>query len=686
MIGAKEAIPYDKDFNLQLLFSLLGRIGLAYHSNSSRILKSLCGVFFIIMNKQYVLNKNPVIRRYVVFLCGAYYRDKPFDKRKILINYINHIAGNRITPIFVDEFLSEENIETASFTIGEYEELIASVSFANFIYLESFSSAAELGLFSHRLSSNNNIVFYPDSSNLILDKIGYFIKRGVFDDTRKIHAIPYLALVERFAHGTDFIDEHYYFVKNELPNDIKSVVEKVIDKIVSQKTELQIKNISEIPDSLEFYELAIDAERKKVYLSPKTAFYIVYALLFSKEDFDDVVALDTSKELDCYCHAMKGTILNTIIFNDYGKGTDFLIKVLNFKTLDDFVCCALFFIKYMSKTFALNNYRRIILLKPKDLFTEISYKEKELDLIVFPRDLVGVRKTKCIRRFTIYKRHKARNIIAYDDTNGALLRKIHEDISNDLHRICDKFGIYSSCSFAYKKGISTLDCVRKHTKSLHFLKLDIHHFFETMSFDLLEEMFLRLFENAKGYLMMSLEERKKFVRKVHLYLDVLTINKKFPIGFVTSPIISELYLSVFDRKLFNFCETMGVVYTRYADDLLFSSSEGFNFDIIENEVKTELAYLGLTINEKKTQRKSLIKPGDSINYIGLNLVYDGTETIISVGKKYIKKLAILKAYGYKDEYTLKKIEGLESYLRYNDSNGFRKYQKLLDIYRYKKKQ
>ena len=46
MIGAKEAIPFNKDFNLRLLFTARPHRP-RKPFDSSRISKSLCGVFFV---------------------------------------------------------------------------------------------------------------------------------------------------------------------------------------------------------------------------------------------------------------------------------------------------------------------------------------------------------------------------------------------------------------------------------------------------------------------------------------------------------------------------------------------------------------------------------------------------------------------------------------------------------------
>lgn len=637
------------------------------------------------MNKCFIIKNKPTIQKYVVFLCGAYFRDRDSDKRKILINFINSISKGTVIPIIVDEFLSGENIETDTFSIEQYEELISSVSFANFIFLESFSSASELGLFTHSTSTNKNYVFYPDSSNLILDKVGYFIKYGVLEDAKKVVAEPYLALVERYAHGTDFIDEHYYFAKNVLPNNIAKITKEAIDDITAQELNLKINVNDKAPKKLDFFELYLDKEKSTVLISTRTAFYLLYSLLFFETTIDEIASLDIRKELPLYCDILKTVLSNTIYYNcDITEAHDCSIEVLGFERIEDFVSCALFFIKYMSRKMILNkSINKFLLIKPKDVLSEIDFKTKEKGIFYIPQNVSNIKKMECIKRFTLYKKHKARNIIAYDDVNGGKLRDVHELMSNELHKACADYSLCSEQSFAYKKGISTLDCVNKHIKSKHFLKMDIHHFFETMSFESFVSTLFKRFENNKFYLLMSSEEKIKFQKRFCKYISLAAINKRFPIGFVTSPVISDIYLSEFDSQILKVCEEMKIVYTRYADDLLFSSLDAFDFDKVEKTIKEKLKNFGLEINEKKTLTKSFYKDGDSINYIGLNLVFNKNKTAISIGKTYIKRLAILKVYGHKTDYNDKKIKGLESYLKFNDKDGYQKYLELIKIYTYK---
>lgn len=52
----------------------------------------------------------------------------------------------------------------------------------------------------------------------------------------------------------------------------------------------------------------------------------------------------------------------------------------------------------------------------------------------------------------------------------------------------------------------------------------------------------------------------------------MTYENKFVQGAVTSPSLSNLVFRQFDIRIESYCAKLGVKYSRYADDLLFSSS------------------------------------------------------------------------------------------------------------------
>ena len=84
---------------------------------------------------------------------------------------------------------------------------------------------------------------------------------------------------------------------------------------------------------------------------------------------------------------------------------------------------------------------------------------------------------KFLRSFYITIHGKRKKINTYSDNNyGQKLRRLHEKINIKL-----EFLFFSSCiSFAYKKNLSIFSCLNKHLDSNCFIKIDIHHFFESI--------------------------------------------------------------------------------------------------------------------------------------------------------------------------------------------------------------
>lgn len=59
-------------------------------------------------------------------------------------------------------------------------------------------------------------------------------------------------------------------------------------------------------------------------------------------------------------------------------------------------------------------------------------------------------------------------------------------------------------------------------------------------------------------------------------------------------------LTNFDRELRLFCEGMGITYTRYADDMTFSSPDRID-EMLVADIGERLASVGLQLNAKKTR-------------------------------------------------------------------------------------
>lgn len=164
----------------------------------------------------------------------------------------------------------------------------------------------------------------------------------------------------------------------------------------------------------------------------------------------------------------------------------------------------------------------------------------------------------------------------------------------------------SQSAFAYVKHKSYIGMFESHRYGYYFLRIDIKSFFHSISRQLIksalagyvsDEYFIKdeqkLIDALVNVVMLHVtEEGSEFINK-----DIL------PIGFKSSPVISNIIFRKFDYFIQSLCSKNNIVYTRYADDMMFSSPVGFKF-IHTKKFMDELSYIlslgGFCINNKKT--------------------------------------------------------------------------------------
>ena len=184
---------------------------------------------------------------------------------------------------------------------------------------------------------------------------------------------------------------------------------------------------------------------------------------------------------------------------------------------------------------------------------------------------------------------------------------------------------------AYKKGVNIKANAEKHLRNQYILRLDFKNFFDSIK----RSDFLDYLKSRELY-----SEYRDFICDVAFKNDSID-NEIFslPTGASTSPIISNILLYCFDEHISKYCHSLGVTYTRYADDLTFSHSEKNklqNIKIHIKEILQKIPYpLNLQINHKKTFHMS--KRGKR-KITGLYLTPEGKISIGRKKKTYIKKL------------------------------------------------
>ena len=591
----------------------------------------------------YILKDKIKIEKPIIFLCGPYYNDADkSDRRKILQDFFLRKFPNSCLPLIIDDFLTKENLGDDTVSIQLLEEIFAGISHKTYIFLDTMSAAVELGLFTNSAYNNSLYVFIPYEKERNCGTIGVFTKDVVLEDNSdRVKIAYYHPRIERVAFSSDYVGEYYKFIKDQLPKALEKDI--LQDYVKDIKSDYEIKLYCD--DSYPKDDFCINYQYDKkenclvVFLSVKLLFYIVGGIVYSEYSEN----LKKRKELDVDHYNINHTVshLKSIImafvlkntFEGVNGKTKINIQTVLTKNIEDVVKHIVIFI------FTYHNKSRLkgFFLVGKD---EII---KELDLKVSPTDFFNLdvedidfinsvtgHSVGCFRSFQIKTGYKKREIITYEsDKNGLTMRKLHEKIAsilNDEH-------VYDEHSFAYQKGKSVKACMECHKHSVSFLKFDIHKFFNSIEKKKLSKNLMKAFELDPLY--------QEQLSKI---LDTCFYNGKMPIGLITSPILSDIYMKDFDTE---FVKALGgqYIYTRYADDILISYS-----DIISPEeelrikalLKKMLSAIGLRLNEQKYLRRDLIKQGDYIKYLGLNLVKSDKGNVITVGKAY--KNYIAKCY------------------------------------------
>lgn len=234
--------------------------------------------------------------------------------------------------------------------------------------------------------------------------------------------------------------------------------------------------------------------------------------------------------------------------------------------------------------------------------------------------------------FEIHEKNgKTRTIITYlKNSVGRSFRRWHEEVLRSLTLLYKS----NQHSFAYKKRVSCKSALADHMKSNCFIKLDIHSFFESISY----ERFLK-----EGYPLikkvLEVEELKALFYDSHLSL-----------GYVTSPIISDIYMNSFDEKIEEYIKNKpNLHYSRYCDDILISSEDNDFADLeaLQTFIEKELAKKELSINKKKEKKECLnYESHNSFSFLGLNI----SKKVEGDNKITISKHFILKILDYLEAY------------------------------------
>ena len=269
----------------------------------------------------------------------------------------------------------------------------------------------------------------------------------------------------------------------------------------------------------------------------------------------------------------------------------------------------------------------------------------------------------------IRSKNKTRKLATYR-SEGCELRKTHEKICGFL---TERF-IPSIFSKAYVKHRSIYHNAYAHMYNDYFVLLDVKDFFPSICHKQLTD---------KLYYEINLREQDQISKQeCRTIVEQCSISSRgLPLGFVTSPILSNVYMKEFDNIFYGKLKALGLdhlIYTRYADDMTIScrDMDGINPAEVKRAViglaSVVLKRYGLRLNEKKT-REFHINRSNHVRITGVVITKAPTgRRRLSVGRATKNQLFwdALKCLETKEPEQIAHIKGLQSFILSIEKNGY----------------
>lgn len=139
--------------------------------------------------------------------------------------------------------------------------------------------------------------------------------------------------------------------------------------------------------------------------------------------------------------------------------------------------------------------------------------------------------------------------------------------------------------YGFRRGKSYIDNAREHVGARHILNVDIEGFFPNTSAKYIYNVFKGL--DYEDHVVLGLTQ-------------LTTLHGCLPQGAPSSPMLSNLAFEWCDAQLHELSTMSGIKYTRYADDLTFSSQERIPTEIVD-KISAIISVMGYSLNKNKTK-------------------------------------------------------------------------------------
>lgn len=218
-----------------------------------------------------------------------------------------------------------------------------------------------------------------------------------------------------------------------------------------------------------------------------------------------------------------------------------------------------------------------------DLADSLEIPRKKLSYLLYKNDINTF--------YTSFEIDKKNGGVRKINAPSAELKDIQRKLAVALynHRK-KKQEIKNTLSHAFEKEKSIITNAKIHRNKRLVLNIDLESFFESFHFGRVRGFFI------KNYNFLLTSEVATVIAQLTCYKGTL------PQGAPTSPIITNLICEILDQRVLKIAKKYKLDYTRYADDLTFSTNDKRFLDLqaeFYELLSSELTRAGFKINEKK---------------------------------------------------------------------------------------
>lgn len=260
----------------------------------------------------------------------------------------------------------------------------------------------------------------------------------------------------------------------------------------------------------------------------------------------------------------------------------------------------------------------------------------------------------CYNTLEIPKKNGDTRTICVPNKN---LKKVQKKLYNKLSTYYDEIktqnNFTSKISHGFEKNRSIVTNAEVHKNKRYVVNLDLLDFFPSINFGRVRSYFIK-----NNYFEIN-DDIATILAQLTCYKGTL------PQGAPTSPLIANMICNIMDIRILKIAKKYRLDYTRYADDLTFSTNNKYflnDYDKFLEDIKNIIHRSGFELNSKKTR---LLFSNSRQEVTGLVV-----NKKISVPKEYYKNTRAMAHSLYKNGYfliddevgTIEQLEGGFSFI------------------------